>query len=115
MYKLQQSARERVNGLFILKLYLQCKKVRGEDKMSIQALKEEKRNYHKGEEDIKTPDFYCASCAKRYGKQCTFYKRHIEPDYNRCFNHSYYSPDTASFVVLNNIEEIIKLEEAQVA
>ena len=64
-------------------------------------------------ENVEEPKFYCATCTKlESGKYCACYKRRVEADYNRCFNHSAYNPALFNFKTPENIEEIIKEEEA---
>lgn len=69
----------------------------------------------KKEKEIKTPDFYCESCSKRCENRCTFYNRPIVKDYNRCFNHSAYAPITVAFKAPDNLEELVREEEKQIA
>lgn len=69
----------------------------------------------KKEKEIKTPDFYCESCEKRCGNRCTFYNRPIVKDYNRCFNHSNYSPIQAVFKAKEDLEKIIEEEQERLS
>lgn len=65
--------------------------------------------------EVKTPKYLCKSCTKCVDNRCTFYNRPIITDYNRCFNHSQYSPLTASFKEPENLAEPIEQEEKKVA
>lgn len=64
-----------------------------------------------GKKEIKTPDFFCASCEKRCDNWCSFFNRYIVKNYNRCYHHSFYSPVQATFKPAENLEEIIEKEE----
>lgn len=65
-------------------------------------------------EDIKTPKYFCKTCTKCVNSRCSVFDRHIEPDYNRCFNHSNYSPNIVPFKAPSNIEEIAKDNEGKI-
>lgn len=57
-------------------------------------------------DNVEEPQFYCKTCTKCNNKFCSTFKRQVEPNYNRCFNHSNYNPIEFSFKPLENIEEI---------
>ena len=71
------------------------------------------RNYeasivrNQGKKDIPTPSYYCRDCNKRCGNRCTFFSRPIDMNFNRCFNHSFYSPIHAAFRATANLEQIV--------
>lgn len=65
--------------------------------------------------EVKTPKHFCQTCDKCDNNRCTFYNRPIVKDYNRCFNHSKYSPITVAFKAPDNLEEIVREEEKQIA
>ena len=93
--------------------------VRGESEM-IKPISETviiTRKYHttNGKKEVKTPDFYCESCEKRCGSRCTFYQRPVVADYNRCFNHSNYSPIQAVFKAKEDLEKIIEEEQERLS
>lgn len=82
--------------------------------MNVQPIKKVARirKTYKEAHEIPQPKHYCSTCAKlKSDKTCILFERRVEPDYNRCFFHSYYSPIEASFKVSANLEEIIKEEE----
>ena len=66
-------------------------------------------------EEVKTPKHLCQSCSKCVENRCTFYNRPIVKDYNRCFNHSHYAPVTVAFKAPDNLEELVREEEKQIA
>lgn len=60
--------------------------------------------------DIPTPKYHCASCAKMNSElRCDVFERRVEPDYNKCFNHSHYQPSFKSYV--SPSKELFKLIE----
>lgn len=62
------------------------------------------------------PKYFCATCAKlKNGNFCDCFQRRVEPDYNRCFNHSNYNPVLAVFKAPENIEEIAIANEINAA
>lgn len=65
--------------------------------------------------DVKPPKFHCSSCTKRTENRCTFFNRHIEPDFNKCFYHSNYSPVLASFKPQENLEELVEKEQEKIS
>lgn len=74
-----------------------------------------------GEKDIETPKYTCKSC-KRCNvaeKRCNFHQRRIEPNYNKCFEHSVYSssPIKAIFTPLPDevMDALVKQNEAAYA
>lgn len=81
--------------------------------MNVQPIKEIViiRRNNKEASDVPEPKYHCASCLKLKGTTCDCFKRRVEPNYNRCFFHSNYSPVVASFKAPTNLEEIIKEEE----
>lgn len=52
------------------------------------------------------PKYYCRSCNRCINKRCSFFDRYVEPDYNKCFNHSDYKPTVTKYVSPVNIKEI---------
>lgn len=70
-----------------------------------------RKEYHAGEKDVKTPNFYCRSCENNCDKHCSFYDRPVDPNYNRCFNHTFYHPIAIRFKAPSNLEEIVQKEE----
>ena len=65
--------------------------------------------------DVKPPKFHCNSCTKRVENRCTFFNRHIEPDLNKCYYHSNYSPVLASFKVQENLDELVEKEQEKLS
>lgn len=58
------------------------------------------------------PKYYCATCLKlKNDNLCDCFQRRVEPDYNRCFNHSNYKPVLTVFKAADNIEEIAPANE----
>ena len=74
-----------------------------------------KRSYHLGEAEIETPRYFCKTCNKRNGNNCACFQRPIEPDFNRCFNHSNYKPILAVFQVRSDLEELIQEEQEKLS
>lgn len=70
-----------------------------------------KRRYEQKEQPI--PKYHCRTCQKFSNMRCDCFQRRVEPDYNRCFNHSWYRPAIINFKVASNLEEIMKREEEQ--
>lgn len=68
-------------------------------------------NGKKAEQEVIPPKYHCSSCTKCAKNWCSFFNRHIEKDFNRCFNHSNYSPILASFKPQKNLEELIEKEQ----
>ena len=63
----------------------------------------------RGRRDIATPNFYCRECSKITGDSfCTFYQREVDPNRNRCYNHSYYLPFSTSFTVPPSLDENVE-------
>ena len=62
----------------------------------------------RGHKEQPTPAYYCRDCA-RLSSDCTcaFFQRRVEPNFNRCFYHSFYSPVSATFRAPDNLEQII--------
>lgn len=60
----------------------------------------------------KIPEYYCKTCGSCQHKYCDVFKRHVEPDYNKCFNHTNYPSRCDNFKTPENLDEIIKKEEA---
>lgn len=69
----------------------------------------------KNTKEVKPPQYLCKTCTKCVNSRCTFYNRQVEVDYNKCFNHSNYSPIATSFRSPDNLEEIVRNEEKQIA
>lgn len=45
----------------------------------------------KREEKVPTPKFFCGTCTRcNTDSKCDYFQRRVEPNYNRCFNHSSY-------------------------
>lgn len=65
----------------------------------------------KKQEQQPEPKYFCSSCTKCTNSVCSTFKRRVEPDYNRCFNHSNYNPIKAVFKAPANLLEIMKMEE----
>lgn len=68
------------------------------------------------EEAVPEPKHFCSTCTRlQNNTTCDCFQRRVEPDYNRCFNHSsYISPSIkASFKPLpkEEMDEIVKLNE----
>ena len=61
--------------------------------------------------EIKQPKYFCKTCTKCIDKHCTVFKRYVEPDYNRCFNHSNYNPIAANFKPARNLEMKLKFKK----
>lgn len=60
------------------------------------------------------PKYFCATCTKlKDGNYCDCFQRPVDKDYNRCFNHSSYSPIVAVFKAPENIEEIALANEVK--
>lgn len=58
------------------------------------------------------PKYFCASCTSlKPDLKCDYFKRRVEPSYNRCFCHSHYKPIQATFKVTDNLDEIIEAEK----
>lgn len=58
------------------------------------------------------PKFPCMTCAKLNSDgKCDCFKRPVDAEKNKCFNHSSYNPIKAEFKAPNNIEEIAKENE----
>lgn len=57
------------------------------------------------------PTNLCQTCNHCTSKYCMVHKRHIEPDYNRCFFHSTYQPNITTFKVNPKLENIMKQEQ----
>jgi len=82
--------------------------------MSVQPIKEavKIRRTNKELNDVPEPKYYCSSCLKLKDEMtCDCFKRRVEPNYNRCFFHSFYTPQPISFAVVSNLEELMQLEE----
>lgn len=55
-----------------------------------------------------TPKYHCTSCAKLTdGMYCTCYQRPVDVNYNKCYNHSHYSPRKKVFKAVSNLTEIV--------
>jgi hypothetical protein len=53
------------------------------------------------------PKKRCETCKKLdKNSRCDCYNRPMKPDYNRCFNHSDYNPNSFNFKAPDNIEQI---------
>lgn len=63
------------------------------------------------EKDVKPPKYHCSTCTKCNKNWCSFFNRHIEKDFNRCFYHSNYSPILASFKPQENLELLVEKEQ----
>ena len=61
------------------------------------------------------PQFKCRSCNNCDGNRCSFFNRKVEPNFNKCFNHTFYNPEAIKFVPTSNFEELVREEEKQVA
>ncbi len=48
-------------------------------------------------EEQPTPKYYCESCDKCKDNRCETFNRYVEPEYNRCFYHTYYKPIPVKF------------------
>ena len=86
--------------------------------MNVQPIKEvtRTRRTYKEVHEIPQPKHYCSTCTKlKSDNTCDCFKRRVEPNYNRCFFHSYYSPVAVSFKAPANLEEIIQEEEKRIA
>lgn len=69
-------------------------------------------NYVSKKQEVQPePKYYCSSCTKCTNSFCSTYNRHVEPDFNKCFNHSNYNPIKAAFKVPDNLLELMKMEE----
>lgn len=58
------------------------------------------------------PTKYCSNCANCTKGFCGVHARPVDKNYNRCFYHSYYQPNSTVFKVANNLDEIMKQEQA---
>lgn len=67
------------------------------------------------EKEVKIPKWLCNSCTKCVASHCSFFNRHVDVTYNKCFYHSSYSPLSVSFRIPENLEEIIEREEKRIA
>jgi len=47
--------------------------------------------------DLKPPIFFCETCTNCTDNRCSIFQRYVIEDYNRCFNHSNYTPIKAAF------------------
>ena len=81
--------------------------------MSIQLmyLPTSTREYCKKEKEVKTPAYFCTNCTNNTNSFCSFYGRRINGDFNRCFNHSNYSPVSTKYRTPTRLNEIIEIEE----
>lgn len=70
----------------------------------------------KQELEIMQPKYTCGTCTRCSAEsRCEFFGRHVEKDYNRCFNHSTYATSTikAEFKPLSDevMDKIIEANE----
>lgn len=82
--------------------------------MNVQPIKDVVviRRTNKEISEVPEPKWHCASCLKlKEDNKCDCFNRRVEPNFNRCFYHSHYSPVVASFKAPTNLEEIVKQEE----
>lgn len=64
-----------------------------------------------GQRQEKLPEFYCMSCNnKQADNYCNCFKRHIDPQYNKCFNHSNYISVPTTFKPNPELDEIVRQE-----
>lgn len=62
------------------------------------------------------PKYFCSSCSNlKNGNYCECFHRPVDAGYNRCFNHTNYKPVTVAFKAPENLEEIVRKEEKQIA
>lgn len=59
--------------------------------------------------EMPVPKHYCNSCT-RLGDDliCDCFNRRVEPDYNRCFNHSNYTPSFKALKYVSPPMEVFK-------
>ena len=60
------------------------------------------------------PKGTCNTCKRWIAKQCQFYNRRTEGDYNKCWNHSLYNPKLSQKYVsppLSMLREFIRQQE----
>lgn len=82
--------------------------------MAIETVKQTsliKRRYEQKEQPI--PKYHCRTCQRFTNMRCDCFQRRVEPEYNRCFNHSWYKPAIINFKVVSNLEEIMEKEEQE--
>jgi hypothetical protein len=71
----------------------------------------------KTEEAVPTPKHYCATCARLNNDLvCDCFQRRVEPNHNRCFNHSsYVSPSIKAVfkpIPKDEMDKIVEQNEA---
>jgi hypothetical protein len=44
------------------------------------------------EEEQPIPKYYCETCDKCKDNRCDTFNRYVDPEYNKCFYHTYYKP-----------------------
>lgn len=58
------------------------------------------------------PKYYCATCTKlKDGCFCDCFVRPVNPEQNRCFNHSNYAQRLIVFKAPENLEVLVEEEE----
>lgn len=66
------------------------------------------------QEQERVPEHYCRTCGNRKDNHCDVFKRHVDIDYNRCFNHTNYPIRQISFKAPENLEEIMENESKRI-
>ena len=94
-----------------------------EGDLKMQRLEQKRKNYYrlttvsenvlKDKLDKDIPKYTCKSCTKCSNKWCSFFNRRVEPNFNKCFNHTFYYTVTTKYKSPNNLEEIVKEEESR--
>ena len=68
----------------------------------------------KSSKEVLGAKYFCNCCTKKTDdSRCLCFGRRIEPDYNRCYFHSNYTPIVAQFKVQDNLEQTMRLENPQ--
>ena len=65
------------------------------------------------EKEQALPQYHCSSCEACSNKYCNVFDRRIEPDYNKCFNHTNYGNRQSVYQAPANLEEIVLANEKQ--
>lgn len=71
------------------------------------------RRTYKEINEIEVPKETCSTCTTCIDSTCSFFGRRVEPDYNRCFNHSKYKPVKNSKYVSPPQEQFDKWEREE--